>query len=454
MDYHLLKITDAVDTVSAYIGARVLSSNNQLDVEAIRGDFDDEIRELFLSLVENLEWVDGCYVRFAPTFSSMIKDFAYRRKSNDTAFYAVSEEEFLSEFSNADKELNWYDIVEASREPSWIPIRECHYKGGYIISYAVPVYFGSELFGVACVDVDFELLAKPVREISLFGRGYAYLTDDKGRVCYHPLIGYGTLLTEDDEDVPEVDSALGDTSSHGKLIVYKYKGQKKMMAFQSLINDMRLVVTANAEDAEREATALVWRIILSAIGILIVILALSLFMEQMTMHPALDKMESEAHLDGLTGLQNKTAFMEMLANLNQKIREGSASFGFCMFDVNDLKSINDRYGHRRGDAYLLSVVEMLRESFTGCQMYRIGGDEFVVLVEGDSALQSADECLKHTYIWQTKRREEKRDPWEKPTVASAFARFDGNVHISAEEVLSKADELMYQRKQQMKEEQA
>ena len=45
-----------------------------------------------------------------------------------------------------------------------------------------------------------------------------------------------------------------------------------------------------------------------------------------------------------------------------------------LFGENDLKLINDRYGHKRGDSYLLGVVEMIQDCFPGCQVYRIGGD--------------------------------------------------------------------------------
>ncbi|MBP3811792.1 MAG: diguanylate cyclase, partial [Acidaminococcaceae bacterium] len=347
-------------------------------------------------------------------------------------------------------ETDWYDIARRSEEPVWLPIRKCSYTNGYIFSYAVPVYFNRDLVGVVCVDVDSEVLAKPVRDISLFGGGYAYLTDNRGTVYYHPLIGYGTMLSEDEEDVPEVDSALGDSSNHGKLITYEYKGQKKEMAFQSLINGMRLVITANVEDVERETMGLIRNIVLSAGGIMILFMFLALMMEKRTMHPALDRMDSLAHLDGLTGVQNKTSFLEMQAYLNEKIRNGNADFGFVMFDANGLKAINDRYGHKMGDAYLLGVIEMLQDCFPGGQIYRIGGDEFVVVAEGEEALDAVESRLASTYAWQKQRAEEKKNPWEIPSVAGAFARFNPQVHRSAEEVLSEADGSMYQKKQQMK----
>ena len=117
-----------------------------------------------------------------------------------------------------------------------------------------------------------------------------------------------------------------------------------------------------------------------------------------------------------------------------------------MFDANDLKLINDRYGHKRGDSYLLGVVEMIQDCFPGCQVYRIGGDEFVVVLEGKDSLRTAAKRLLYTYKWQEQRKKDKREPWEIPSVAGAYDH-------SFEDVLAVADALMYQKKQQMKKEQ-
>ena len=448
MNLVLLKTRDVVDTVAAYVGARVTSVNMQSEEAVLQAGLDEEIQELFLSTVENMEGIVGYNIRYSPPYDSIVKGFSFRRLLTEKAFSPAEEDSNPANPSDVD----WYNLAKTTGKPVWVPIREYPYINGYIFSYAVPIYFDEELVGVACVDADFEVLAKPVREVSLFGNGYAYLTDDKGKVYYHPLIGYGVLLTEDEDDVPEVDSALADTSTHGQLISYEYQGQKKKMAFQSLINDMRLVVTANEEDVRQGTNILIRRIVLSAAGIMIVFMFLALEMEKRTMHPALDKMDNLAHLDGLTGTLNKTSFMEVQEYLDKKIRSKNASFGFAMFDANELKKINDRYGHKMGDVYLLSTVEMIQDCFPGCQIFRIGGDEFVVVIEGENALQSAEKWLNSTYTWQEKRRQEKnREPWEKPSVAGALSIFDPQIHHSSEEVLAAADKLMYKEKQQMKE---
>ena len=72
-------------------------------------------------------------------------------------------------------------------------------------------------------------------------------------------------------------------------------------------------------------------------------------------------------------------------------------------------------------------------------------------MEGEKSLRTAADCLQLAYTWQEKRKAENRKPWETPSVAGAFVSFDPLLHHSAEEVLSAADKLMYQKKQQMKE---
>lgn len=454
MDLILLKIRDAADTVGAYVGARVASSNQQIDSDAIARGLDVEIHELFQSTAETIEGAVGYCMRFEAPYDYLVRGFSFRKNVNTSSFSPVTDKSSVWVSCTDDSNAEWYELAKNAGSPVWIPIRENPYSDGYIFSYAVPVYFNDGLVGVACVDVDFEVLAKPVREVSIYENGYAYLTNDQGRVYYHPKIGYGVLLTEDEDDVPEVDAALADTSTHGKLISYEYQGQKKDMTFKSLINDMRLVVTANKSDVERESNILIRNIILSSVALLIIVVFIALLLERRMMHPVLDNMDDLAHLDGLTGLLNRTSFLELQSLLNRKIQEGTADFGFVMFDANNLKLINDRYGHKEGDIYLLSLVEMIQDVFPGYQSYRIGGDEFVTLIEGEASMKDVEQRMQNIHSWQENRNKEPREIWEKPSVASAFVRFDPQLHHSAEEVLAESDAKMYRNKQEMKKQEA
>lgn len=79
--------------------------------------------------------------------------------------------------------------------------------------------------------------------------------------------------------------------------------------------------------------------------------------------------------DVLTGLYNRNRYMSDVAALNA--REGS--LGVVFLDVNDLKLVNDRYGHARGDEALRICAAKMRSELGEADLYRIGGDEFVAL---------------------------------------------------------------------------
>ncbi|MBS3941253.1 MAG: diguanylate cyclase [Actinobacteria bacterium] len=95
-------------------------------------------------------------------------------------------------------------------------------------------------------------------------------------------------------------------------------------------------------------------------------------------------LEARATQDALTGLPNRAALFDQLdLLLGQRQRTGIA---VAFIDLDDFKPINDRFGHRRGDEVLAHVAEQLRATIRqGDLVARIGGDEFVVIGEADSA---------------------------------------------------------------------
>ena len=89
-----------------------------------------------------------------------------------------------------------------------------------------------------------------------------------------------------------------------------------------------------------------------------------------------------SYIDALTGCQNRTKFYEDVRCLT-KLR--SLSAGVIYVDVNGLKKVNDIYAHEAGDELLRECAEILVRNCPGSHVYRIGGDEFVVLERGISS---------------------------------------------------------------------
>lgn len=141
-------------------------------------------------------------------------------------------------------------------------------------------------------------------------------------------------------------------------------------------------------------------------------------------------------MDGLTGLGNKRSFDLSLEHL---VQEGS-SFGLCYIDVNHFKAVNDRFGHNVGDALLKTVAKRIQEN-TSYPAYRIGGDEFVILVD-EEVEEARYKQFKKNIDQAFAQRVRCLDKKLHITVSLGFARYpeDGQ---DVQQVISLADQRMY-----------
>lgn len=94
--------------------------------------------------------------------------------------------------------------------------------------------------------------------------------------------------------------------------------------------------------------------------------------------------------DPLTGLKNGTAYRYAVTETEQKIRSGSAEFCVTVLDVNYLKETNDHYGHKAGDQLIIRAGKLICDVFAHSPVFRVGGDEFVVISEGDDFARRED----------------------------------------------------------------
>jgi diguanylate cyclase (GGDEF)-like protein len=105
--------------------------------------------------------------------------------------------------------------------------------------------------------------------------------------------------------------------------------------------------------------------------------------------------------DPLTGAYARGLLREQLERQIERARQHAASFSLCMFDLDYFKSVNDTYGHTRGDQVLRDLVQRLQTLIRGTDMlFRYGGDEFVLLLPDTpkaQAMQLAQRLLDGVY---------------------------------------------------------
>ncbi len=154
------------------------------------------------------------------------------------------------------------------------------------------------------------------------------------------------------------------------------------------------------------------------------------------------ELERMARTDALTGLLNRRAFLDEFER--ESARSARAGTALCMLlmDLDHFKQVNDCYGHRTGDAVLLSVADMLRNSLRAADLVgRLGGEEFAALLPQTTEAQG---------VMLAERLRERIAQLEVPGC-------DGTTHVTAnfgvapwsgsreslEELLHQADSAMY-----------
>ena len=151
-----------------------------------------------------------------------------------------------------------------------------------------------------------------------------------------------------------------------------------------------------------------------------------------------------AYTDLLTGVKNINAYSETEASINMRIAKGSMEdFAVVVFDLNGLKNINDTLGHEAGNRYIKAAAGLICQKFRNSPVYRIGGDEFVTILEG------VDYDNRKALLLSFNRQIEKNLKIHSVVVAAGLKEFSRNIDRSFNEVFKQADTRMYERKRQL-----
>ena len=157
----------------------------------------------------------------------------------------------------------------------------------------------------------------------------------------------------------------------------------------------------------------------------------------------LEDMRAHAYVDGLTHLNNRTSYEEYICLLETRMKENQdLVYSVIVFDINQLKVINDDYGHEKGDELIVSIAGDIRESFDGHRIYRIGGDEFVCIFDG------ADTSAGVAKMREIIARKNQESPILHNTqfdvgVSIGAATYDSSMDKSYMDVFNRADAAMY-----------
>jgi len=154
-------------------------------------------------------------------------------------------------------------------------------------------------------------------------------------------------------------------------------------------------------------------------------------------------MEEIANHDSLTGVRNKTAYNSMILQIAD-----DKKVGLAVVDLNYLKRINDNHGHDKGDLAIKNLCSHICNVFSHSPVFRIGGDEFVIILRGNDYDNFKNLASQFNAIMEKNIAYSSTEPWQNVSAAMGAAfREEGE---DMDSLFKRADSAMYSRKKEMK----
>lgn len=197
-------------------------------------------------------------------------------------------------------------------------------------------------------------------------------------------------------------------------------------------------------------------IILTVIAVILFVIVLLLLHNIRANKMILEKedqvkdLNRKAYVDPLTMVRNKSAYNEYIKKLQEQLdRDEVIDLAIGIFDCNDLKSINDQYGHEKGDIYIKNACSMICKVFGHSPVFRIGGDEFAIILM-NSDFSNRDELVAQLDKKQNERNAVVKSIWERVHIAHGIAVYDHELDDELGDTARRADKFMYDNKRKMK----
>lgn len=163
-----------------------------------------------------------------------------------------------------------------------------------------------------------------------------------------------------------------------------------------------------------------------------------------------EELKKLATRDFLTNVYNRRTGLMMLEEEMEKSRIKGLPLTICFIDNNDLKEVNDTYGHGEGDKVIIAICKILKKTLRDIDIIcRMGGDEFLLIFPGCTIEEA--ELIWYRLEYSIKQYNLKNNKPYKVSVSYGFAEYNPEDNIDIIEFVAIADRRMYQQKRRFKE---
>jgi len=336
------------------------------------------------------------------------------------------------------------------------------------------------------MDIEFDYIKEFVDDIKVYDTGYAFVADENFVIAYSKEFEAGTTIRGFSDVLADVD--IEALTEQDMLYECEINGAERCVAFSRLNNGKIIAVIAPKTEIYEDSNVHVIQSVVVAGIITVVFIVLTLRNAKGMVLPLkkLDEAAKEiaegnlevdidvytkdeigtlaeslretvkqlksrinyinnlAYMDKLTGVKNNTAYLNETSLLSFDIKNGHTGFSVFVIDVNGLKYINDTYGHDAGNTLIIETTRLIAEVFGIENVYRIGGDEFAVVLSD----VTEEGCKAYKEQFFKMLNNQNGDVFVAAAIGASA--YDKKRDVSYENVFKRADEEMYANKQKMK----
>ena len=466
-------------------------------METVLGDstlrvmYIEKLRPILLAAANSTEGAVAAYIHFNPEIAPSDSGLFYSKTDFSEAFL-VQPVTDLDDIPEDMSVLDWYYKAVEAGEAVWLEPYNNGKMSEDVISYVVPIYQGELLVGIAGMDILFSDITQAISNIKIYENGAACLINGNGEVLFHPEEKPEYQIRNIGEWQEFVKNTEND--AEGKYAFEYYSDAKRhRLTYYEMENQMGLILTAPISEIDKENNAMIRIVIISVAIISVICILVSYIMGQSIVRPLkelteaakkiaagnmkitlpsgsqdevgvlsdslqqmvdclsvyMDRISELAYTDPLTGVKSKTAYKEEVHKIEQGIQDGMVQFGLVIFDLNDLKLMNDTYGHEAGDLYIKNACRLICTTYKHSPVFRIGGDEFAAILRGQDLLE-AEKLMHRFYDRMSIINRDAMQPSDKVSVAAGMAVFKEERDYDFQRVFKRADENMYKNKSSMK----
>lgn len=390
--------------------------------------YNDSVGQLIKNVLSNTDAAISGYIRYNPDLK-LSSDGVFWVKDSDSEKIVAHQPTAIKAYDKDDAEhVAWYYEPLKAGKPVWInPYINKNLNDIKMISYVIPLFDKSgTAVAIIGMDIDMSRITAMVDEIKLYDTGYAFLCDSKGDIVYHNRYPSGMTLEEIKKNslFTFIDDNYSDEQAGDVINIRNSEGEKRKLCAKFLSNGMAVVISVADKEIGRKRISVMIQDAFAVAAVLIVTSLLTLKFTGIIVKPIkhltevskkiaagdldveiecntkdeigvlasrysdtvkmlkkyINKINKQAYTDAATDVGNKAAYQDAVQRIDKMSHHNDGDYAVLVMDINYLKMYNDKYGHEFGDMLISDASTIIKKVFGDYNIYRIGGDEFAVLI--------------------------------------------------------------------------